>query len=205
MIGRDGSIYHYGIFDSAHKMLSTVNVYRLMPGLWRLESQTYANSADYRDGWTARRGWTQDFVSVPPKSRSFDAQPIELEPPQYFATEDADEEMMTAVQLRRSVEELASSGFNYLPQQVALHRKIAFPFVTFVMTLLAVPFGVTTGRRGALYGIGLGAVIALLYFLMMSVFIAVGKAGLLPAPLAAWTPNIVVAASATYLLLTAKT
>ena len=100
---------------------------------------------------------------------------------------------------------MASSGFNYLPQQVALHRKVAFPFVTFVMTLLAVPFGVTTGRRGALYGIGLGAVIALLYWLVMSVFVAVGSAGLLPAVLAAWTPNIIVTACAVYLLLTAKT
>ena len=87
----------------------------------------------------------------------------------------------------------------------ALQRKAAFPFVTFVMTLLAVPFGVTTGRRGALYGIGLGAVIALLYWLVMSVFIAVGKAGLLPPVLAAWTPNIIVTACAAYLMLTAKT
>jgi lipopolysaccharide export LptBFGC system permease protein LptF len=122
-----------------------------------------------------------------------------VDPPQYFATEDSDEEMMTAAQLRRTVEELASSGFNYLPQQVALHRKVAFPFVTFVMTLLAVPFGVTTGRRGALSGIGLGAVIALLYWLVMSVFIAMGKAGLLTPVLAAWTPNIIVTACAAYL------
>ena len=73
--------------------------------------------------------------------------------------------MMTALQLRRSITELSQSGFDVLPQAVELQRKIAFPFVTFVMTLLAVPFGVTTGRRGALYGIGLGIVIALSYWL----------------------------------------
>ena len=54
-------------------------------------------------------------------------------------------------------------------------------------------------------GIGLGAVIALLYWVVMSVFIAVGKAGLLPPILAAWTPNIIVTACAAYLLLTART
>ena len=73
------------------------------------------------------------------------------------------------------------------------------------MTLLAVPFGVTTGRRGTLYGIGLGIVIALSYWIVMSVFVAVGKAGLLSPVLAAWTPNIIVAAVAAYLFLTAKT
>ncbi len=205
MIGRDGSIYHYGFFDSAHRTLTTLTVYRVLPDAWRLAAQTYANSAQYHDGWTAFRGWTQDFTARTATWRAFDREPIAVDPPQYFATEDADTEMMTAAQLRRTVQELASSGFNYLPQQVALHRKVAFPFVTFVMTLLAVPFGVTTGRRGALYGVGLGAMIALLYWLVMSVFVAIGSAGLLPPALAAWTPNIIVTAAAAYLLLTAKT
>ena len=39
----------------------------------------------------------------------------------------------------------------------------------------------------------------------MSVFVAVGKAGLLPPVLAAWTPYIIVSAAAIYLLLKAKT
>lgn len=205
MIGRDGSIYHYGFFDPSKHVLTSLTVYRLLPGAWKLASETHANTAEYHDGWTALRGWTQDFTARTPQWRGFAKEQISLDAPQYFATEDADTDMMTAAQLRRTVEELASSGFNYLPQQVALHRKVAFPFVTFVMTLLAVPFGVTTGRRGALYGIGLGAAIALLYWLVMSVFVAVGSAGLLPPVLAAWTPNIIVTACAAYLMLIAKT
>jgi lipopolysaccharide export LptBFGC system permease protein LptF len=114
-------------------------------------------------------------------------------------------DLMTVAQLRRAVTELAATGANVVPQRVDLHRKLAFPFVTLVMTLLAVPFGVTTGRRGALYGIGLGIVLALSYWFIMSVFVAIGKAGLLPPALAAWTPNIIVSAAAIYLLLTAKT
>jgi len=205
MIGRDGSIYHYDFFDSRHRTLRMLNVFRLAPNAWRLASQTYAATAEYREGWTGARGWIQDFSAPSPTWHPFTQEAIAIDPPEYFATEDADTEMMTAAQLRRTVEELASSGFNYLPQQVALHRKVAFPFVTFVMTLLAVPFGVTTGRRGALYGIGLGAVIALLYWLVMSVFVAMGSAGLLPPVLAAWTPNIIVTACAAYLMLTART
>jgi lipopolysaccharide export LptBFGC system permease protein LptF len=68
-----------------------------------------------------------------------------------------------------------------------------------------VPFGVSTGRRGALYGVGLGIIIALSYWIGMNVFMAVGKAGLLSPMLAAWTPNIIVSACAVYLLLTTKT
>ena len=48
---------------------------------------------------------------------------------------------------------------------VQLQRKVAFPFVTLIMTLLAVPFAVTTGRSGALYGIGVGIVLAIVYWI----------------------------------------
>ena len=78
--------------------------------------------------------------------------------PDTSATEQPDAERMTYSALKRYIEELRASGFNVVPYMVELHRKIAFPFVTLVMTLLAVPFAVTTGRRGAMYGVGLGIV-----------------------------------------------
>lgn len=205
MIGHDGNIYHYGYFDPRHDVLTSLNVYRLAPDAWRLSSQTYANTAEFRRGWTAVNGWSQDLTSEAARWRTFTREPLQIEPPDYFKTEDTDADVMTAAQLRRSARELAATGANVVPVEVDLQRKLAFPFVTFVMTLLAVPFGVTTGRRGALYGIGLGIVLALSYWLVMSVFVAVGKAGLLPPVLAAWTPNIIVSASAVYLLLTTKT
>jgi len=205
IIGRDGSIYHYGYFDPRHEVLTSLNVYRLTPNAWKLASQTYSATAEFKGGWTGVNGWTQDFTSEASKSRTFTRESLPLEPPEYFKTEDTEADLMTVAQLRRSVRELEATGANVVPQQVDLQRKLAFPLVTFVMTLLAVPFGVTTGRRGALYGIGLGIVLALSYWLLMSVFVAIGKAGLLPPILAAWTPNIIVSASAIYLLLTTKT
>lgn len=206
VIGRDGSIYHYDAFDARLQRLTSVTHYQLAPGEWRLASETYARTAAYRDAWTGTTGWTQEFPPTgPPRWRTFARQTLPFETPEYFGTEVADTQLMTAAQLRRSIRELAQSGVNYMPQAVELQRKIAFPFVTFVMTLLAVPFGVTTGRRGALYGIGLGIVIALSYWVVMSVFIAVGTAGMLSPALAAWTPNIIVSASALYLMLTTRT
>jgi len=205
MIGRDGSIYHYGYFDPRHDVLTSLTIYRLSPDAWKLASQTYAATAEFRSGWTGVNGWTQEFNAAAPKWRTFAREGLPLEAPEFFKTEDTEADLMTVAQLRRSVHELEATGANVVPQQVDLQRKLAFPFVTFVMTLLAVPFGVTTGRRGALYGIGLGIVLALSYWLVMSVFVAIGKAGLLPPILAAWTPNIIVSAAAVYLLLRAKT
>jgi lipopolysaccharide export LptBFGC system permease protein LptF len=205
VIATDGAIYHYGYFDAQRDTLTALNVYRLAPGAWRLASQTYASTAEYHGEWIGMKGWSQEFTAGPPQWHPFTRQQLALESPEYFKTEDTDVELMTAAQLRRAINELSATGANVIPQRVDLHRKLAFPFVTLVMTLLAVPFGVTTGRRGALYGIGLGIALALSYWFVMSVFVAIGKAGLLPPALAAWTPNIIVSACAIYLLLKSKT
>ena len=108
-------------------------------------------------------------------------------------------------QLRAYIQELRASGYNVLEHEVGLQRKIAFPFVTLVMTLIAVPFAVTTGRRGAMYGIGVGIVLALVYWTMLSVFAALGEGGMIGPILAAWAPNLIFGAAAAYLLLTVRT
>jgi lipopolysaccharide export LptBFGC system permease protein LptF len=77
--------------------------------------------------------------------------------------------------------------------------------VTLVMTLLAVPFGVTTGKKGTLYGIGLAIALAFSYFFLTAFFLAVGSTAVLPAALAAWAPNILFTAGAVYLMLTVRT
>jgi lipopolysaccharide export LptBFGC system permease protein LptF len=73
------------------------------------------------------------------------------------------------------------------------------------MILIAVPFAVLTGRRGSLYGVGVGIVLALTYWVMGNVFGAIGSAGLVAPALAAWAPNVLFGALATYLLLTVRT
>jgi lipopolysaccharide export LptBFGC system permease protein LptF len=77
--------------------------------------------------------------------------------------------------------------------------------MTLIMTLLAVPFAVMTGRRGALYGIGAALVIAITYRISESVFGAFGAGGLLPPVAAAWAPNLLFGAAAGYLMLTVRT
>ena len=105
----------------------------------------------------------------------------------------------------QDVTQLRASGFNAVPDMVALQRKVSFPLVTLVMTLLGVPFAVTTGRRGALYGVGVGIVLAIVYWTTLSVFAAMGAGGLVAPTLAAWAPNILFGAAAAYMVLTVRT
>jgi lipopolysaccharide export LptBFGC system permease protein LptF len=137
--------------------------------------------------------------------RPFSERALTLEAPSYFKAEDPDADRMSYGELRDYVTRLQKSGYYAIPYQVQLQKKVAFPFVTLVMTLLAVPFAVTTGRSGALYGIGIGISLAIVYWTAQSVFGAMGGAGLLSPTLAAWAPNILFAAAASYLILTVRT
>jgi lipopolysaccharide export LptBFGC system permease protein LptF len=112
---------------------------------------------------------------------------------------------MSYSQLKGYIERLKTSGLDVVEQQVELARKVSFPFVTLIMTLIAVPFAVTTGRHGAMYGIGVGIVLAIAYWVTISVFAALGSGGLMAPTLAAWAPNLLFGAAAAYLLLTVRT
>ncbi len=184
-----------------------LTLFKTRPGAWELESQTFVQSAEYRsDVWVGTQGWRQDFSTNPPVWKAFSRQPLpEIEPPQYFSKEPPEADFMTVGELSRYIGELQTSGFNVVPQSVELQRKLAFPFVTVVMALLAIPFGIGVGRHGALYGVGLGIMIALSYWILISAFVAIGQAGLLPPVLAGWTPNVLVSGIAAYLLLKART
>jgi LPS export ABC transporter permease LptG len=206
VVGREGTIYHYDYFNPETRELGALRMYHLSPDAWTLRSQTVAKSARYADDrWNGHAVRLADFTTGSPRWSDYEHRPLILEPPEYFETEQPLAAMMTVSQLRRYLNELSASGVNVSHLKVELQHKLAFPLVTLVMTLLAIPFGVSTGRRGALYAVGLGIIIALSYWIVTSMFVALGKSGLLTPVLAAWSPNIIVLGASGFMFLTVKT
>jgi LPS export ABC transporter permease LptG/LPS export ABC transporter permease LptF len=208
VVGRDGAIYHYAYFDPREQHFSGLWVYEFDAGMRQLIRRTFGDQARHVDGgWNVERGWTRAFdQSGNLASFSEFASTLRaLEPPELFSNEPPDPEFMSFTQLRAYTEQLAQSGFDVVRQRVALYRKLSFPFVTIVMTLIAVPFAVTIGRSGAMAGIGVGIAIALAYWTTILFFAAMGSGGLLTPMLAAWAPNLLFGAGAAYLLLTVRT
>jgi LPS export ABC transporter permease LptG len=205
LMGRDGAIYHYSDYDPQKNAIRNLAIYRPAKASWQLESEVFTPQVTYTGGqWVGSNGWQQDFAARRPWT-PFASRTLALEPPEYFETQQPIAEMMTVPELKRFIDEQAASGMNVVPLTIELQKKLAFPLVTLVMTLLAIPFGMSTGKRGTLYGIGIGIVLALSYWIVGSAFAAIGKAGMLDPILAGWAPNILAAGSAAYLLLTART
>lgn len=220
VVGKENEIYHYDLFDPESNRFTNLWVYGLDEKTWGLRRVTRAAEATAPAGrgaepaaWIARLGWTRELTvsgkagarRTSLKYTPFQEQPLAIEPPSYFKSDEPIAELMTFVQLREYIVKLQASGANVVPQMVALQRKIAFPFVTIIMTVLAIPFAVTNGRRGAMYGVGIGIVLAITYWIAMSVSGALGAGGVMSPLLAAWAPNIIFGTAAGYLVLTVRT
>jgi LPS export ABC transporter permease LptG/LPS export ABC transporter permease LptF len=206
-LGKEGQLYHYEMFDVRAQTLHQLSIFETVRSPYRLKSHTYATQAVYKDGvWTATAGWVQTFDAKGRVTRAeFTNREVPMIPPSGLGAEQVEAQFMNYGELQAYIDRLDESGHSTAEYEVELHRKTSFPFVTLVMTLIAIPFGVTLGRRGALYGIGLAIVLAVSYLLVSSLFIAFGAAGLLPPVLAAWATNILFATAALTMVFTVRT
>jgi LPS export ABC transporter permease LptG len=203
--GRGGEFSVYGF-----------SIYDVDPRSWELRQRLFASRAtwdpvtrayDLERGWRRTTGVRSSFQPfVAQRVRAVGGDPGgEIEPPPYFRREDKPSDTMGFAELRAYIASLAARGFDVAKLRVQLHRKLAFPMVGLVMTLLAVPFSFIVARRGALYGIGVSIVIAIVYWAVLGIFEALGNNALLHPALAAWAPNLVFGAAGLYLILTLET
>ena len=215
VLGNDGDIYHYNFFDPTGQRFTRLSVFEFTPKMERLERRTFATDAKSLAGasetdpaWLLAHGWTREFDETgEPAGRltAFEQLQKSMEPVAHFTSESQLPEFMSYTQLRTYTDRLDAGGADVTSQRAALARKISFPFVTLVMTLIAVPFAVTIGRSGAMAGIGVAIAVAITYWVTSSVFGALGAGGVIPPQLAAWSPNVLFGAGAIYLLLTVRT
>ena len=213
-VGSGGEIYHFDYYDPRAQRFDGLSIYEFGSRMQILARRTYAERAVYiggpdtgSDAWRLEDGWSRELAEDGETRAfmSFSESQAAIEPSAYFTTQQPDERFMNYGQLRDYTARLRASGFDVSGQLVALERKLSFPFVALVMTLIAVPFAVTTGRHGATYGIGVGVVLAMTYWVAISIFAALGTGGLIGPALAAWAPNLLFGAAAGYLLLTVRT
>ena len=207
LMAPDGTIYHYRYFDANAQALEGLSTFHFDEQAWRVTERSYAARVVFDEGWQGEDTWSRRFAdeSTPGAFETSSHRELAIEPPRYFAAEQPLADEMSYQELKRYITSLSVSGFDVVSLRVSLQRKLSFPFVTLILTLIAVPFAVTTGRRGALYGVGIGIVLAVVYWVVISVFAAIGSAGLLAPVLAAWAPNVLFGGSAVFLLLAVRT
>jgi LPS export ABC transporter permease LptG len=211
ILGSDGRFYNYDYFQlqsrDAPATLYGLSVYDVDDKEWRLRDRLYAARALW-DGlaYDLERGWRRTFGpggTFTPFHQAHRSR--EIEPPSYFNTEDRASDTMSFRELLGHIAALEALGLDVTRLRVELHRKFAFPTVALVMTLLGIPFSFVVARHGALYGVAISLIIAIVYWAVLSIFEQLGNNAYLPAALAAWVPNLLFAATGLYFLFTVET
>jgi LPS export ABC transporter permease LptG/LPS export ABC transporter permease LptF len=204
-------IFYYEFFDPDRNEFANLTVFEFQPGTFNLTRRIFAQSATWDDRvnrWDFDNGWERTFLgdSISTyQTFTTDTFPEIHEQPSYFKKEDRPSEEMSYGELSDYIGDLRQSGFDTTHLRVQLNRKLAYPLITLVMAILAIPFSLYAGKRGGLAGVGTAIGVAIAYWVVAAVFENLGNVNSLPAVLAAWSPDILFAITGSYLLLRTPT
>ena len=211
IFGEHNTIYYYEFFDPDQDTFANITAFQFDPTTFELTARIHASRAYWSpklNKWVFEQGWERTFHgSAIQGFQQFDAStfPLLVEPPGYFKKEVRQSSEMNYQELRTYIADLQQSGFDVVRLRVQLQRKFAYPVITLIMAILAVPFSLSSGRKGALTGIAIALSVAIVYFVADGLFQAMGNASQLPAAMAAWAPDMIFGFLGGYLLLKVPT
>ena len=107
---------------------------------------------------------------------------------------------MTLAELKQSLQVKDSE---YVLRLITYHKKFAIPFACIVLSLLAMPLGIATQTQRRSFGVILGLIFFLIYYVLLSVSLGVAENSGVPPALCIWAPNVLIMILAIHLLIRA--
>lgn len=187
-------IYNLRTFDPRRNEIAGISIYTFNDQ-FDLIQQIEAKRANYLDGkWQLSDGLLTlfDQQSGIPMTRHFDTQAITLnESPADFQEIEKEVETLRLKYLWRYIQRNQAAGIDTHSFEVTFWSKISMALVPLIMALLGVPFATQHQRHSSLArDISLCFLIVLIYWLLFSAGLSMGKSGRIPPVVAAWGPNL---------------
>jgi len=207
IFGQHNDIYYYQFFDTDRDQFANLTIFQLDPASFAITQRIHAERAHWADSmsrWIYEQGWERSLHGAAIASyRTFDVStfPQLSEAPSYFKKEVKQYSEMNYEELRRYIRDLQQSGFDVVRLRVQLNEKLSYPLITLIMAALAVPFSLSAARKGAITGVAVAVVIAVVYTVLSRLFEAMGNISELPPALAAWSPDLIFSLVGAYLIL----
>ena len=111
-----------------------------------------------------------------------------------------DEEEMSLAELRQYIREDTKKDDQYYLTLMEYYKKFSYPIACFALGILGVPLGIQSKSAKRSFGIGLGLIFYLFYYILLSAGWVFGEAGVYPPIIGMWVPNIVTGGLGIYLL-----
>ncbi len=201
-------MYYYNYYDPIASVFSHITILEINSFDWSITRRIYADMGTLNGhDLLMKNAWIRRFSDGKPSEFTQLEESVLLlnEAKDYFIREWKEPDQMNYSELKQYILSIEERRFDTIRLEVDLHSKISFPMVSLIMTLLAIPFAFSMGKRGALFGIGLSLIIAMIYWGAIGVFQSMGYAGYLQPFLAAWGPNFIFGLVGLYFMLTLRT
>jgi lipopolysaccharide export system permease protein len=211
IFGQNNDIYYYQFFDTDRDQFGNITVFQLDRAKFAITRRIHAERAHWADNlnrWVYEQGWDRSLnVFAIANYRPFEVAtfPELPETPAYFKKEVKQYSEMNYEELRRYIRDLQQSGFDVVRLRVQLNKKLSYPLITLIMAILAIPFSLSTGKKGTVTGVAVAVGIAVFYTVVSRLFEAMGDLSQLPPALAAWSPDLIFILVGGYLILKVPT
>jgi lipopolysaccharide export system permease protein len=112
-----------------------------------------------------------------------------------------DEEEMSLAELSQYLKHAAAKDDQYYLALMEYHKKFSLPVACIALGLLGIPLGIQSRSSKRSFGVVLGLIFFLFYYLMLSAGWVFGENGKYPPLIGMWIPNLVMGGIGIYLLL----
>ena len=111
---------------------------------------------------------------------------------------------MSIKEMEQRIVERKARGEQTSGDEVEIYKRYAMPFTAIILAMLGAPLGLRS-QRGSKWGgltLGIGAIIT--NYILLMLFEGLGREGSIPAMVAIWIPNVIMASAAAYLIYTSS-
>ena len=201
-------IYNLRSFDPKTSEISGLSIYTFDDN-FDLVQQIEATKANYENGkWILRNGLLTLFEENTgyPITRHFERQSMRLnESPTDFKEIEKEVETLRLKNLWKYIQRNKSAGIDTHTYEVTFWSKISMALVPLIMALLGIPFASKHQRHSSLArDISLCFFIVVVYWLLFSASLSMGKTGWIHPFWAAWVPNFLFFAFGVFMVLDRK-
>jgi lipopolysaccharide export system permease protein len=194
------SIYNISTINQKSKTAEGFTLYQFDEN-WQLLQMITAGKAKIQNKqWELKDGTITLFTedSSFPLSKNFEKKTVVLEEVLediQFSANSTD--ILSIDDLKKYIVKNKAAGLDTTSFEVGYYAKFAFAFTALVMTLLGIPFGISSSRSGGLMlNIGICLVLVFAYWTLYNTSLTLGYHGTMPPLFAAWGPNILSSALA---------
>jgi len=194
--GKNNRMYYIQNMDMKQRKLNNLTVYELGEDNG-VKTEMFASHATWvGNNWSLKNGMVRDFADGrTPKLTKFEDKEIFVpEDPQLLADTGSKPAEMTYLTLAKLVKHRKELGKVVRKEQVEMQHKLAYPFTSLAMVLIAAPLAIWFGKSGLFAGF---AITLLLNFIdwgvAIATFEALGANGKLPPVVACWAANVIFA------------